>query len=211
MPDELDDALFGDDVSDDASDEAIPTERVYVDEVIDPEKEEKAPTKKAGPRTSASSLITLVWGGMGTMLIRSETDVAVGRVLQFQAPLAGNKIDELIANTWVDTVLQPFVKQAEKVEGLGAIVLFPLLVGAYERNPAIGPMIESILSEVVSETLTAMAPVIKKKQAKEKAAAKSLQGLNEALNIPKDANPIDAVLASIFEGVFDMEEPANED
>src|SRR4051812_2318083 len=84
---------------------------------------ERQPTERKQPRTPTSSLVTMIVGGAGTALIRSNYDVPVGRVLQFEAPLFGNKVDELIAHTWLDVLLQPIVKQAEKIEGLGAIVL----------------------------------------------------------------------------------------
>lgn len=158
---------------------------------------ERKPVKNE-PRSSASNLIAMAWGGVGMALVQSGTDIPVGRVLQFQAPLAGNKFDELLRDTWLDHVLQPFIKGAETVEGLGAIIMFPLLVGAYERNPSIAPFAEGILREIVSTTLVEMAPVIKAKQTKDRRAANAMKEVNEMFDIPKGADPIDAILASIF-------------
>lgn len=161
-------------------------------------------------RTSAASLISMAYAGVGTALIQSQSDIPVGRVLQFQAPLAGNKFDELIAGTWLDTFLQPLVKQADKVEGIGALIMFPLLVGAYERNPAIGTMVEPILREVIRANLVDMAPVIRKRASEEKRAASALGDLGEAMGMEKGADPIDAVLSSIFAAPPGMEENPGE-
>lgn len=193
----------GENVFDDDSplSERAPSDSLYdgpTDGDSDAESKEKAPKRSTGPRASASQLVTLAWGGVGTMLERSGTDPAVGRVLQFQAPLAGERIDDLIKGTWIDSLVQPFVKQADKLEGLGTLILFPVLIGAYERNPAIGGAIEGILRDVVTETLIELAPVIKKRTEKAKRAAKSMASINADLGIDPDENPVDAILAQIF-------------
>jgi len=188
---------------DDDSAEKQPTESGLYDvdsEKVDSGPSEKTPkAKRSGPRTSASQLIALAWGGVGMALERSGTDPGVGRVLQFEAPLAGERIDQLIKDTWLDTLVQPFIKEADKLEGLGALIMFPVLIGAYERKPEIGGAIEGILRDVVSEVLIEMAPVIKKKDAKAKRAAQSMKGLNEALGLGPDDDPVSAVLMSILQ------------
>lgn len=159
--------------------------------------DEKKP-RPHGRRNSVAGLVTMAWGGAGMMLVRTNADPPVGRVLQFEAPLAGKKIDELISGTWLDVILQPLVSQLDKIEGLGALLAFPLMVGAYERNPTIGPMIEPLLREVIRATLTDMAPLLKKQQADTKKAAAAISDLNEAFDLGPDEDPIQAVLASIF-------------
>jgi len=205
MPDDevIEDNLYDPsavDLNGNGNEEQTPQEVYKVDEVIDPDKQEKAPKQRNKPRSNASSFLTMLWGGVGTVLIKSGSDVPVGRVMQFQAPMAGEKIDQFIANTWLDKIIQPMVKAEEQIEGLGAVVMLPLLIGAYERQPLMADMIEPILREVVSISLIEMAPVIKRKAAKEKAALKALSSVKEGLGVGKDENPIDAILATIFEG-----------
>lgn len=160
-------------------------------------KPERAPDKHT-PRASVASLVTLAWGGVGTALVQSQADPPVGRVLQLQAPLAGVRFDELIAHTWLDSILQPLAKQGDKLEGLGALILFPLLVGAAERNPAAMPVIEPILRQVIRSTLVDMAPMLRKQKADDKKAAKAVAEMNEALDLDADTDPITAILESLF-------------
>jgi hypothetical protein len=178
--------------------EQAPTPFGAGDGFADDGKPDEKPPRIHTKRTPIADLVALAWGGVGTALVQTGADVPVGRVLQFEAPLAGKKIDELIAGTWLDTVLQPFAKQADKIEGLGAIVLFPLLVGAYERNQTIGPMVEPVLRQVVRATLTDMAPMLKKRQTDEKKAAAAIADLNDVFDIEPGEDPIQAILAAIF-------------
>lgn len=149
-------------------------------------------------RASLANMLTLVWGGVGMALVQTGSDIPVGRVMQFQAPMAGAKIEEAIAGTWLDSLLQPLAKGADKVEGLGAIIMFPLLVGAYERNPAIGPMLEPMLRQVIRSSLVDMAPMMKKQKAEEAKAARALAELGEIPGFDKGTDPVDAILSFIF-------------
>lgn len=169
-----------------------------LDDLGDGHPAEKRPTASLGKREPLTDLVTFVWGGIGMALVQSHADPPVGRVMQFQAPLAGRKFDQLIAGTWLDALLQPLAKQADKIEGLGALVMFPLLVGAYERNPALEPIVAPILRQVVRSTLVDMAPVLRKQSAEAKKAAETVGNLNDLFDLPPDADPIDAVLMSIF-------------
>lgn len=196
----LTDPLFGD-VGDEPTPEETPGNTFdFTDEVKEDSPKEKAPTVHHA-RESAKDLITLLYGGFGTALVQTGKDIPVGRVLQFQAPLAGARFDELIANTWLDSLIQPLVRGADKVEGLGSLILFPLLIGAYERNPSIAPVAEGILRQVVRSTLVEMAPILKKREAEDRKAAKAMADLNDVMDfgdMPKGTDPIDAVLAAIF-------------
>lgn len=152
-------------------------------------------------RESAANLITLAWGGAGALLAQTGIDVPVGRTLQFQAPMAGNKIDSLLAGTFIDHWLQPIIKQTDKVEGVGSLVMMPVLVGLFERSsPEVGALIEPILREVISQNLVQMAPVIRKRKTQERAAAKAMKEVIDAFGdeIPKGADPIQMILQSIF-------------
>lgn len=194
----LTDGLF-DEVKDEPSPEETPGQTFDFSE--EPAENKERPPVIHHARESAKDLITLLYGGLGTALVQTGRDVPVGRVLQFQAPLAGARFDELIANTWLDSLIQPLVRGADKVEGLGSLILFPLLIGAYERNPSIAPVAEGILRQVVRSTLVEMAPILKKRDAEDRKAARAMADLSEVMDLgdlPKGTDPIDAVLAAIF-------------
>lgn len=152
-------------------------------------------------RASAASLISFVWGGMGMALVQSGASVPTGRVLSLQAPLAGAKLDSILMGTWLDSLLQPLVRSSEKVEGVGALVAFPLLVAMWDKNPELYPVLYPIVRKVVESNLADMAPVLKKQQADQKKhveAVADLSSVLEGLDVPKGEDPIDALLSVIF-------------
>lgn len=174
------------------------------------ENPEKKPVPVRG-RTSASGFISMLWTGLGTALVQSGLDVPVGRVLQFQAPAVGVQLDKLVAGTAVDHFIQPFVLQVDKVEGLGALVMFPLLVGAYERNPDLGPMLAPLLRGVIESNLAEMAPVLKQTVQQTRKNAKAVAEVVEFLNLPPGVDPVDAILESIFADPTLQEPPGDEE
>lgn len=168
----------------------------YKDE---PSRKEARPQVVKG-RESAANIITLAWGGIGAMLMQTGVDVPVGRTLQFQAPIAGAKFDALLAGTFLDEWLQPFIRQSEKVEGVGSLIMFPLLVGLYERSEEWGAVLEPILREVIAQNLVQMAPVIRKRKNDQRAAARAMKDITEAFgdDLPKGADPVQMILQNIF-------------
>lgn len=170
----------------------------------DKDKEERAPVKIV-PRANAADFFSLLYGLTGTYLERTGKDIAVGRTLQFQAPLAGNKWDEIIANTWADRIIQPFVRKAEFMETMWSLVAMPVLVGLYERRPETAPMMEPMLREVIMNNLESMVPVLRDKMKQERKTARAVADLNDVLHIDKGDDPVDAVLASIFRPIEGME------
>lgn len=179
--------------SDTGYEETTPTE-------ADAEKQERTPARLI-PRTPAADFLSMVYGLVGTGLERSGKDIPVGRVLQFQAPIAGNQLDKLIANTWIDRLLQPLVSKADFMETMGSVVAFPLLIGIYERQPESALVLEPIIRQVIMTNLEAMVPVLKEKQKNERKTAKAIADLNDTFGIDKDSDPVDAVLATIFQGL----------
>lgn len=161
--------------------------------------------KAIGPRHSTETLFTGVYGMAGTALVHTGSDVPVGRVLMFQAPIAGARIDEIIAGTWLDKLIQPLVAYEDKAKGIGSLLLLPILVGAYERQPTLAgfPMFEQIMRSVVESSLMEMAPVLKKQAADRKRAARTvadIQGLGAELGLEGEAmaDPIGAIIGGFF-------------
>lgn len=153
----------------------------------------KTKTRKA--RSSTSALLAMAWGGGGSLLIRSGADVPVGRVLQLQAPMAGEILDKLVARTWVDRLLQPLAAKTDEMEALGALVLLPIVVAAAERSPE-GQALVPIMRQLVEANLVALAPVVKKQKADAAKFAAAVKDLD--LGMPEGMDPVEAILGSIF-------------
>jgi hypothetical protein len=170
--------------------------------------------KQHKARIDATQILSTVWGGIGQLLEKSGTSFPVGRTLQFQAPVAGSKLDELVRYSWVDNLLvQPLARSANKAEGLGALIAFPVLIGIIEKNPAIGPGLEPFLRQAVMSTLADMGPVLKKKKQDEKKLLASIKDLEEEFPelAQEGADPFAIIMNAIFAPPPGAPEPVPED
>ena len=146
-------------------------------------------------RSSGEKLLGTAIFSIGSVLVSRRIDPPVGRCLQLESPLAGKQIDEAIAGTFIDRLLQPLFRKSDDIEGLGAVLGLPILVGIYERRPEMAPVLEPMLYEVVGTMMEQVAPLMKKDAAKKRRTARSLADLNEAFNIPPgEKDPVAAVL-----------------
>lgn len=169
-------------------------------------KEKKPQPVVTGPRQPLGELVGIAWTGVGTILEQTGTDVPVGRVMQFQAPIAGKTIDDVIKGTWLDEILQPFVSKVGAVEGIGSLLALPLLVGMYERNPGLGFALEPLMIATLTSQMADIAPVMKAQQKKQRDAATNIKEFQDALQLDKDADPIAAMLDYIFGPMAQPEE-----
>ncbi len=152
-------------------------------------------------RESAAQWIAIAWGSAGRRLVTTGADIPVGRVMQFNAPLAGSRFDELLEGTFLDRLIQPLLRSADKAEGLGAVILLPALIGLYERRPELGPGIYPFARKLIETTLEDMAPVLKKERAERRKTAQTVADLSdifEEMEIPKDHDPIDFILSGLL-------------
>jgi len=98
---------------------------------------------KRKPRTSLEQLGAAAYGLAGQALTRTRL-YAAGRVLTMQAPIAGIVAEEELRGTPVDTIAQPLARLMEKGGTLGALMLLPTSVAAYQLsggNDALIPVI----------------------------------------------------------------------
>lgn len=158
-----------------------------------------AKSKKRAPRVSTARGFSAAWKRVGTMLVVSGADVPVGRALIYQSPRAGEMLDNLVADTFVDKAIQPLARKGEALAELGSLVMLPVLVGMYERTGS--PLIEQMLREVMREHLTAMLPLIAAQREEEKKNAQLVRDMG--LDPGDDA--IGAVLFEMF-----RQEPADD-
>jgi hypothetical protein len=177
-----------------------PEEPPVLGGLLDDEKPTEEPPGRPGKsRRSAAKFIERVVATVGFGLVQSQRDIPVGRALQFEAPLAGKRFDAVIQGTLLDRIIQPFVRAEEGAESLGALILFPVLIGTYERNPALGPVIEPFLREAIETVAVEVAADLKAKNRKDKRTAQALADLSVAFDIPEGENVVDALLMGIFD------------
>lgn len=164
-----------------------------------------------GKRTPAAELLSGGWGLLGTAAVRTGWDPPVGRCMQFQAPVAGDVLDRLVADTWVDRALvQPLARHADDVEAAAALFAMPALIYAYERAPEdMLPFLSMMMHEAMRAHLTAMVPVVRKRKKREQELAKVVDELKADGSLPADADGPDDAIRAVLETIFaDLRPPA---
>ena len=164
---------------------------------VPPKTKEKTPRAKGGGRRiSAADTLGDLWGGAGTVAMRTG-HVPLGRCLQFQAPVAGEMLDEALRGSIVDKiVLQKVAKGRSRFDALGAVFGPPAIVLMMERHPEQMSVLMPILKTSIRSSLPLMVPAIKKVQMKEAAAAEAAAELFPDLAPGED--PVDAIIAMMF-------------
>jgi hypothetical protein len=165
----------------------------------------KGPPKRIAKRASGENLLANALFGLGSLLVRRRIDVPVGVCLQIESPLAAAEIDKVIAGTFIDRILQPLFKTSDNLEGLGAIIALPIMVGTLERKPEMLPMLQPPIMDALEIVLTDMAPLMRKKKTRIRAAAKSLN-LNETYGIAPGQDATEVMFWKIFETMSGEEE-----
>ena len=88
---------------------------------------------------------------LGVGLQMSGRDVPVGRALMFEGPVAGDKLDAILAGTFIDRMLQPLARAGGSAKDLGSILALPIIVGVIERRPNLWPMLQGVLASLVTD------------------------------------------------------------
>ena len=145
---------------------------------------ETKPPDRSGSRVSGEGVLTTVWMGIGSVLVSKQIDPPVGRCLQLEAPLAAREIDKAIAGTFLDRILQPLFRKGDQLEGLGAIIALPVMVGLYERKPQMAMMLEEPMKQVMENVLLDVAPLMRTEKSKLRRSARSMADIHEAFNVP---------------------------
>jgi hypothetical protein len=163
---------------------------------------EKRPGARTGRRVSAADTIADGWAALGGVAIRTGTHAPLGRCLQWQAPMAGEMLDEVVAGTIVDKIaLQKVAKGRHKFDVLGAVIGPPLLVMAIERNPQNAPSLMPLLASSIRHSLPHMVPAIKKAKAKEaKIAEATAELFADDPDFREGDDPVAYILGMMFEG-----------
>jgi len=137
-------------------------------------------------------------------MIRTGFDVPLGRTLIYQQAVAGELIDNTIADSALDRrILQPIARNRDNAEALAALVTLPALVYIYERASAevrsvLGPWME----EAVRAHIVAMLPVIRKKQARDRELAKVVAEAKAEGFIDPNIGDAQDVVVTVLDGIF---------
>jgi hypothetical protein len=151
----------------------------------------------SGKRVPISGIFTFAWGSAGALAERTEVDIPVGRIMQFQAPVAGEKFDELIAGTWLDKIIQPFLGKGENGKEIAAILAFPLVVGLVERQPD-NPILAGIGMQMLKTNIRAAAPYFKEQAKEAKQDVAAMADISEIFEIPDGEDPLTYIWQQIF-------------
>ena len=148
-----------------------------------------------GKRISTAKTISAMYGGAGFLMVRTGVDEPVGRCLQFQAPAAGEILEDLTKDTFVDVPLQWVAERFDVAEKAGALLGLPLLVFLYERASAeLRTMLDPMMREALESQIIAMVPVVKKQRKREA----EMRAAMEELGLPAGADPITDLLTMMF-------------
>lgn len=169
-----------------------------------PTTKERRPIRRT-KRSSTSDIFSMAWAGIGSGLIRTQWDIPVGRTMQFQAPVAGSVLDRLVANTFVDRLLQPVASRTREIEDAAALFALPALIATIERSPELAVALEPLVRQALRVNLVAMAPIVKRQREEEKRYADAIAELG--ITGDGESDPVEAMLAAIFAPVPDQPPP----
>jgi hypothetical protein len=129
-----------------------------VGERIFGKREPKAGKPRAKPkhkRVSVDHLVSRAWEGVARFA--APLSLPMSRCLQVQSPVAGVILEEIVAGTMADRVLQPIARAEEKAEKVLALIGPPILVLAIEASQMLPPeqmlMRQAILMPMLKESL----------------------------------------------------------
>ena len=156
-------------------------------------RKERAPApQRRSARIPLGAGLSQLIGALGVGLIVTGRDPGVGMALQFEAPLAGDKLDAAIEGTPVDRVLQPFARAGAAGKELGAVLALPFLVGLIERRPELYAVLkEPLLRPLVVDM------AIQLEEAGQRAARRLEEAQRKGSGSRVDS---DGLLAMLFEG-----------
>ena len=151
-----------------------------------------SPPKRISARIPLGAGLAQLISALGVGLAVTGRDPAVGMALQFEAPIAGDKLDAVIQGTVADRFVQPLARAGKAGAAAGSVIALPFLVGLIERRPELYPVLrEPLLRPLVTEMALEL-------EAHGQRAAARLQAAQE-----KGSGRVvdsDGLLAMLFEG-----------
>lgn len=179
----------------------VPVDEGHVDEVAPKKKSWNKKVRKprviASDRQATRQLLETAWRIAGTGLQKAG-HIPEGRAMAFEAPLAGERLDKLIAGTWLDAFIQPLTSRTSDLQDVGVLVALPVCVGLFYRKPEMAPIVQPFLEYVFMETVNDMVPVLREAKRKKKRNFSTVAELNEALDLETGDDPFQEFLKAVF-------------
>jgi hypothetical protein len=120
-----------------------------------PTADSKAKAKPKHKRVSVEHLVSRGWEAVARLA--QPLSLPMARCLQVQSPVAGLILEDIVAGTVVDRVLQPVARAEEKAEKVLALIAPPILVLAIEASQQLPPkqmvMRQALLMPMLKESL----------------------------------------------------------
>jgi hypothetical protein len=111
--------------------------------------------KRKPPRVPVDHLVGRAWEALARFA--QPLSMPVSRCLQVQSPVAGMILEEIVAGTMADRLMQPVARAEEKAEKVLALVAPPILVLALEQTqylePAQAQMRQALIVPMLRESL----------------------------------------------------------
>ena len=165
-----------------------------------PRTDEKRPTRPHR-RVSGAETISDAWGFVGGAAMRSRRYYPVGNCLVWQAPLAGEMVDEALKGSPVDkAVLQPIVRARARFDLIGAVAGPPLIVLAIIQQPNRVNVLMPVLRQAIDGALPYMVPAMKKAEKRWAEKLNAIKELYPDLEIPEGTDPVDLIIQQMFAG-----------
>jgi hypothetical protein len=154
-------------------------------------------------RVSASDTLSDLYAAVGGFVGRQPQHAPLGRYLTWQAPAAGEILDDALKGTFVDKkIVQPAVKARGSLDALAAVLGPPAIIFAIERNPQRASVLLPALKSSIRSSLPTLLPAMKKSQDREKKIDEAVREMFP--DLPPDVDPVDEILEQMFEGFFNF-------
>lgn len=128
---------------------AEPAEALPAQPVPKRPQSQRAP-RRTRVRVPLTSLLETALGGASTGLMMTGRDIPVGMAIGFEAPVAAEKLDAIIAGTMLDRLLQPIARAGASAKDFGAVLALPTLVALIERRPYLYEPLKPLIIPVVT-------------------------------------------------------------
>jgi len=156
-------------------------------------------------RVSIEKIAAMGWVGAVRLVQFSGPQYApVGRMMMFQAPVAGAVVEQQLKGTIADRVLQPIARLAENGGALGGLIGPPVLTAAVCRYPHLYPQVRPILAAAMREWVIVAGPQLRAMRKKEEQFQEEMRQFDEEYGIS-----LDALLDDVFSELLTAMAAAN--
>lgn len=119
-------------------------------------------------RVSIEKIGAMAWiGAVRLVTFAGPQYLPVGKMMMFQAPVAGAVIEQQARGTVVDRIVQPIARLAENGGALGGLIGPPALTAVVCRYPALYPQVRPILAAAMREWVIVAGPQLRAMRLKE--------------------------------------------